>query len=116
MTDAEEKDLHSGALSIQLNIVTTVDVAGVLAGRPIGDCVWMTDNGTASTGKGTSSLQTGCRPGQVLNWLIYSLDVEQRPDGSFSGGPHRESGVFRGRSPESSARPGGARTQGLRGA
>lgn len=83
MTDAEEKDLHSGALSIQLNIVTTVDVAGVLAGRPIGDCVWMTDNGTASTGKGTSSLQTGCRPGQVLNWLIYSLDVEQRPDGSF---------------------------------
>jgi hypothetical protein len=83
MAETEDVPYHSGALSTQLNIVTTIDVAGVLEGRPVDDCVWMTDNSPESTGKGTAALQTACHTGQVLNWLIYSLDVEQRPDGTF---------------------------------
>lgn len=83
MAEPKTESTRAGAFSTQLNIVTTVDVAGVLGGRDVDDCVWMTDNSQESTGKGTSALQTACYPGQVLNWLIYSLDVEQRGDGSY---------------------------------
>lgn len=83
MAETDQIQNRAGAMSTQLNIVTTIDVAGVLEGRPVEDCVWMTDNGPASMGKGTAGLQTACLPGQVLNWLIYSLDVEKRPDGTY---------------------------------
>lgn len=83
MSETTTDETRSGALSIQLNIVTTIDVAGILEGRPVDECVWMSDNSTESSGKGTAALETGCHPGQVLNWLMYSLDVEQRPDGSY---------------------------------
>ena len=83
MVDAQEFQAGPGALSTQINIVTTIDVAGVLQGRPIEDCVWMTDNSQGRSGRGTSALQSVCQPGQVINWLTYSLDVEQRPDGSY---------------------------------
>ncbi|WP_375791427.1 hypothetical protein ACE102_47595 (plasmid) [Bradyrhizobium sp. vgs-9] len=41
------------------------------------------DNGGDSAGKGTNTLRTVCRQGQVLNWLIYCTDMEKRPDGSW---------------------------------
>ena len=83
MNDRVDPHALPGAFSTQYNIVTTVDVAGVLAGKPASDCIWMTDNSPSSTGKGSAALETVCRRGQVLNWLVYSLDSEQRPDGSY---------------------------------
>jgi hypothetical protein len=73
----------TGAMGTQLNIVTTVDVAGLLAGRATEDCVWLTDTSPLSVGKGSSSLATTCTQGQVINWLILCLDTERRIDGSY---------------------------------
>jgi hypothetical protein len=83
MSDKVEAQGLPGAYSTQFNVVTTVDVAGVLAGKSAAECIWMTDNSLDSTGKGSAALETVCRRGQVLNWLVYSLDSERRPDGSY---------------------------------
>ena len=69
--------------STQLNIVTTVDVANILATQSVEGRAYLMDNSPYSTGKGTPRLQTICKQGQVLNWLIYCLDMEKRPDGTW---------------------------------
>lgn len=69
--------------STQLNIVTTVDVAAVIRNRSIDEAVWMMDNSPDSRGKGTTALETVCRQGQVLNWLVYAVDMARRPDGTW---------------------------------
>jgi hypothetical protein len=69
--------------STQLNIVTTVDVANTLAAQSIEGRAFLMDNSPYSPGKGTPHLQTICKQGQVLNWLIYCLDMEKRLDGTW---------------------------------
>lgn len=70
-------------VATQLNVVTLVDVAGALAADGLNDHAWMMDNGPLSTGKGTNALETVCRVGQVLNWLIYCTDMAKRIDGTW---------------------------------
>jgi hypothetical protein len=69
--------------SVQLNIVTFVDVRGANASNKVYGNVHMMDNSTNSNGQGTQYLQTYCKPGQTLNWIIYAIDAERRPDGTW---------------------------------
>lgn len=69
--------------SVQLNIVLLIDVAGALENNSLEGNVFMLDNSPDSTNKGTADLVTVCQQGQVLNWLVYSMDSEQRYDGSW---------------------------------
>jgi hypothetical protein len=69
--------------SVQLNIVTFVDVAKMLRNDSAEGCVYMMDNNVNSQGQGTPNLQTVCKGGQTLNWIIYATDSNQLPDGSW---------------------------------
>jgi hypothetical protein len=69
--------------STQINVVTLVNVRDALADDSIASNAWMMDNSPDSTGKGTDSLETVCRAGQVLNWLVYCMDTTKRPDGTW---------------------------------
>ncbi len=75
--------LPPGLSSTQLNIVTVVDVARVLCTGGLNGCVGMMDNSPDSLYKGDSRLQTVCRQGQTLNWLLYCMDTCKRPDGRW---------------------------------
>lgn len=69
--------------SVQLNIVAFVDVSKAVALNSLEGSVFMVDNSIQSIGQGTSSLQTTCKQGQVLNWLIYPMAGDRRVDGSW---------------------------------
>lgn len=69
--------------TVQLNVVTTVDVARALRQGSLEGAVWMTDNGIGSTAIGTGHLQTTCRPGQAVNWIVRAVDTTRRPDGTW---------------------------------
>lgn len=69
--------------SVQLNIVAFVDVQGANASNSVYGNVYMIDNSSAGTGQGTAHLQTYCKPGQTLNWIIYAINAQRRPDGTW---------------------------------
>jgi hypothetical protein len=69
--------------SVQLNIAIFVDVWKIAESRALDGAVYMMDNSPASLQKGTPRLQTCCKQGQTLNWIIYPLDVNKRADGSW---------------------------------
>jgi hypothetical protein len=80
----EIKNPFPGQLaSTQLNVVTVVDVLSSLASDTIVDNSWMMDNSPDSRGKGTNKIETVCRAGQVLNWLIYNMNTDKRDDGTW---------------------------------
>ncbi|MGM4954246.1 hypothetical protein BjapCC829_48965 (plasmid) [Bradyrhizobium barranii] len=83
VTSASQKPDGPTLPSTQLNIVTLIDVAGTLRDGGLSGKTGLMDNGGDSTGKGTNTLRTVCRQGQVLNWLIYCTDMEKRSDGSW---------------------------------
>lgn len=82
-TDTPVKKTYKAFNSVQLNIVTIVDVAKILRNDSAEGCVYMMDNNVNSQGQGTSNLQTVCKGGQTLNWIIYAMDSNQLPDGSW---------------------------------
>lgn len=67
--------------SVQLNIVAFVDVWKALNFRSLEDAVYMMDN-SEHTGQVTAWLQTTCKPGQTLNWIIYPMASGRQADGS----------------------------------
>lgn len=69
--------------SVQLNLVTFVDVAKADQNNSLEGAVHMMDNNINSTGQGTEKLQTVCKQGQVLNWIIYAMDSTKRADGTW---------------------------------
>lgn len=69
--------------SVQLNLVTFVDVDKATRTKSLDGAVFMVDNSPSSNGQGTSRLQTVCKQGQVINWIIYSMDADKRPDGTW---------------------------------
>lgn len=87
MTDAESpqksSSLSTALSSTQLNIVSIIDMAKILRTNSLENCVSMMDNSSESLNKGTPQLTTVCRQGQTLNWLMYCMDMRQRPDGSW---------------------------------
>lgn len=84
MSTAQAKSSQRASYnSVQLNIVTFVDVRRANATDAVYGNVFMTDNAVGSTGRGTPDLQTICNPGQTLNWIIYAIDADKRPDGTW---------------------------------
>lgn len=84
MAEANEKNQGSWDInSVQLNIVTFVDVQKALATRSTAGCVYMMDNNPFSLNQGTPNLRTACKRGQVLNWIIYAMDMDRKPDRSW---------------------------------
>jgi len=81
--------------SNQMNIAVFVDVRKALAMRTLTDAVYAMDNSGHSIGNGTPNLSTTCKNGTVLNWLIYGIDSECRPDGSYPSMPVIRNIVFK---------------------
>ncbi|HJQ36975.1 MAG TPA: hypothetical protein VKB93_07540 [Thermoanaerobaculia bacterium] len=80
--------------SVQLNIMTFVNVARAAAKRSLSGCAFMRDNSPASRNQGTSRLRTTCKQGQALNWIILALDSQQRPDKTWPPMPKINTIVF----------------------
>lgn len=95
MTQPQNTPRQPGQLnSVQLNIVTFVNVAGARAANSLYGNVFMRDNSLVSTYQGTSYLQTTCKQGQALNWIILALNSQQRPDKTFPPLPKIDTIVF----------------------
>ncbi len=62
--------------SVQLNVLTFIDVAAAAASYNLGAHSYMRDNAVGSENQGTTRLVTICKQGQVINWLIYALNTE----------------------------------------
>lgn len=78
-----ENNISLSINSVQLNIVIFVDVWKAINQNSLEGAVYMMDNSIGSEGQGTTNLQTVCKQAQVLNWIIYPMDVDRRPDGSW---------------------------------
>ena len=95
MTDPLQGRHFAGQLnSVQLNILTFVNVARALVTQSLDGSVFMSDNSPASANQGTDRLQTTCRQGQVLNWIAYAFDSAQRADKSWPPMPKITNIVF----------------------
>lgn len=77
------KQSHNPIQVVQLNIVTFVDVRSANATSSVYGNVHMADNNILSRRRGTPHLQTVCNPGQTLNWIIYPIDAQRRPNGTW---------------------------------
>lgn len=80
--------------SVQLNIVTLVDMEKAVENKALADAMYMVDNSIGGTGQGTSRLETVCKQGQVLNWIIRPIDMERRRDGTWPPMPKITNIVF----------------------
>ncbi len=69
--------------SVQLNIVTVLDIDKAVATETVENSIYMMDNSVGGTGQGTGHLQTVCKQGQIINFIIYAVDMEKRPDGTW---------------------------------
>jgi hypothetical protein len=96
MPDSDEgRKQNPGQLnSVQLNVVTVVDVEKATATESLQDALYMMDNSVSVVGQGTPHLQTVCKQGQVLNWIIYPMDMEKRGDGTWPPMPAITNVVF----------------------
>ncbi|MFI9559467.1 hypothetical protein [Nonomuraea endophytica] len=80
--------------SVQLNIVTLVDMDKATENRSLEEAMYMVDNSVGGSGQGTASLETVCKQGQVLNWIIRPIDMERRGDGTWPPMPKINNIVF----------------------
>lgn len=69
--------------SVQLNVVTLVDMEKAVRTGTLTGAIYMMDNSVGGEGQGTHSLETVCKQGQVINWIIRPIDMERRPDGTW---------------------------------
>lgn len=69
--------------SVQLNIVSVVDIHKAVATGTLKNTIYMMDNSVGGSGQGTGHLQTICKQGQVINFILYGMDMEKRPDGTW---------------------------------
>jgi hypothetical protein len=93
-TSGESKQNPGQLNSVQLNIVSVVDVERASVSGSLQDAVYMMDNSVGSDGRGTAHLQTACKQGQVLNWIIYPMVSEKRRDGTWPPMPRINNIVF----------------------
>lgn len=80
--------------SVQLNIVTLIDMQKALASGNLDGAMYMTDNSVGGKGRGTAQLETLCRQGQILNWIIRPIDINRRADGTWPPMPKISNVVF----------------------
>ena len=86
--------------SVQLNIVTFVDVQKATESNSLDGCVYIMDNSPNSKYQGTPKLRTVCKQGQILNWIIYAMDADKRPDGKWPPSVRINNIVFLGKDGE----------------
>lgn len=91
---AEEKQNPGQLNSVQLNIVTLIDMERATESGSLAEAMYMMDNSVGGTGQGTHQLQTVCKQGQVLNWIIRPMDMEKRLDGTWPPMPKIGNIVF----------------------
>jgi len=88
--DSDRHDYYTN----QMNIVLFADVRKILRTGSVRDAVWLFDNAGSGRGCGSAELASLCRPGTVVNWLVYALDMERRPDGTWPPVPYISNIVF----------------------
>lgn len=94
LNSAAEKQNPGQLNSVQLNVVTLVNMERATADGALTDAMYMMDNSVGGTGQGTSYLETVCKQGQVLNWIIRPIDMEKRLDGTWPPMPKINNIVF----------------------
>jgi hypothetical protein len=80
--------------STQLNVVSLVHMARAAGTGTLDGSLFMMDNSSGGSGRGTGRLETVCKQGQVLNWIIRPIDMDKRPDGTWPPMPKISSLVF----------------------
>ncbi|NRB39912.1 MAG: hypothetical protein HRU20_15830 [Pseudomonadales bacterium] len=80
--------------AVQLNIVTIIDVYKALQNNSLDNCVYMVDNTPEKLNTANAELRTTCRQGQVINWIVYPLDMEPRVDNEWPSFPKIVNIVF----------------------
>lgn len=94
MTSTVVKDPSIQLNSVQLNIVTLVDMGKAVGSGALDGAMYMMDNSEGSSGRGTAHLETVCKQGQVLNWIIRPIDMDRRADGTWPPMPKISDIVF----------------------
>jgi len=95
MEKTKETKQNTGQLnSVQLNVVTVVDMHKAVSTSSLNNAMYMMDNSVGGEGQGSPKLQTVCKQGQVINWIIYPMDREKRPDGTWPPMPKINNIVF----------------------
>ncbi|MEV7778164.1 hypothetical protein [Kitasatospora sp. NPDC088351] len=94
LNSVEEKQNPGQLNSVQLNVVTLVNMERAAAAGSLADAMYMMDNSVGGSGQGTSHLETVCKQGQVLNWIIRPIDMEKRLDGTWPPMPKINNIVF----------------------
>ncbi|MFD0415042.1 hypothetical protein [Streptomyces sp. NPDC127108] len=93
--DAFEHKQNPGQLnSVQLNIVTLINMERATETQSLNDAMYMMDNSIGGPGQGTNRLETVCKQGQVLNWIVRPIDMDKRIDGTWPPMPKINSIVF----------------------
>lgn len=80
--------------SVQLNIVTLVDMDKAAEQQSLDGCLFMMDNSIGGVGQGTDHLETVCKQGQVVNWIIRPIDMHKGADGTWPPMPKINNLVF----------------------
>lgn len=92
---SEVQKQNQGQLnSVQLNIVSVIDVRKAVENNSLDGTLYMMDNSIGGKGQGTDHLQTICKQGQVINWIIYPMDMEKKADGTWPPMPKINNIVF----------------------
>lgn len=61
----------------QININIAVDVIKALSEQQLENNIYMMDDSIMeSSGQGTQSLCTLCKPGQTIRWTVFALDLQ----------------------------------------
>lgn len=64
-------------MSKYTNIVVAVDSIGALSDGTLENNLFLMDDGPwTSSGQGTTGLATLCTPGQVIQWVVYPIDLQ----------------------------------------
>jgi hypothetical protein len=71
------------SLPPQLNIAIVVDVNNTLQTGTLEGHAFLMDNSPDTVNKGGETLETVCVQGQVLNWLVFCLNMDKLPNGSW---------------------------------
>ncbi|MBO2458501.1 hypothetical protein [Actinomadura violacea] len=80
--------------SVQLNVVTLVDMERAAETGSLDGALYMMDNSVGGIGQGTDHLETVCKQGQVINWIIRPVAMHKRPDGTWPPMPKINNLVF----------------------
>jgi hypothetical protein len=93
-TALEQKQNPGQLNSVQLNIVTLINMERATATGSLAESMYMMDNSIGGTGQGTAHLETVCKQGQVLNWIVRPIDMDKRLDNTWPLMPKINNIVF----------------------